>query len=239
MNTEGFGLADFELHHSRPIAPTRRLALGLQYLPCEPAPGPGGLLLAGIVAHFGPGLSEEDRAECELLMQQLAAGLRIVQPRIRHRLQTDRVGLLKSHHRLEADEDGPRFVLSSGAGSSLVHTLGALYAAANLPAAARGPVFAALRKALRWQAGLDASFVAHVNGGGGTPRNWKTLGSDPIAWALEILGFTAGEDPPNREIRKRFRDALRLAHPDHGGDEGDAAERIAELGEARRILLGS
>ncbi len=28
------------------------------------------------------------------------------------------------------------------------------------------------------------------------------------------------------------------AHPDHGGDAGDAAQRISELTEARRILLG-
>jgi curved DNA-binding protein CbpA len=30
---------------------------------------------------------------------------------------------------------------------------------------------------------------------------------------------------------------LRLAHPDHGGDADDAAERIAELTEARELLL--
>lgn len=239
MDSSGFGLADFELYHSRPIAPTRRLALGLQYLPCQPAPGPGGLLLAGLVAHFASELSEEDRGDALLLMSQLEAGLRIVQPRVRHRLQTDRVGLLKSHHRLEADVDGPRFVLSAGRGSPLVHTLGAMYAAANLPVLGQPPVFAVLRKAIRWQGGLDSGFVAHITGEGAAPRGWRTVGADPTAWALSVLGFEAGTDPAGREIRRRFREELRTAHPDHGGDESDAAERIAELSEARRILLGS
>lgn len=239
MDTSAFGLADFELYHSRPIAPTRRLALGLQYLPCRPAPGPGGLLLAGLVAHFTHELSEDDRGDALLLMAQLEAGLRIVQPRVRHRLQADRVGLLKSHHRLEADVDGPRFVLSVGRGSPLVHTLGAMYAAANLPEGSREAVFATLRKAMRWHGPLDAGFVARMTGAGGAPRSWTAVGSDPTEWALSVLGFQSGTDPAHRDIRRRFRDALRTAHPDHGGDEADAADRIAELGEARRILLGS
>ena len=238
MNATGFGLADFELFHSRPIAPTRRLALGLQYLPCRPAPGPGGLLLAAIVAHFGAELHEDDQAELSLLTQQVEAGFRIVQPRLRHRLQTDRVGLLKSHHRLEAGSQAPRFLLAAGSGSPLVHALGAVYAAGNLSDQARPIVFSVLRKAMRWQGGLDERFAAHISGGGHIPMGWKTLGSDPIAWALEVFGFGAEDEPSKREVRKRYRDALRLAHPDHGGVEADAAERIAELSEARRILLG-
>lgn len=238
MGADGFGLADFELYHSRPIAPTRRLALGLQYLPASPAPGPGGLLLAGIVAHFSDQLDEDDHAELLLLMQQVESGFRIVQPRLRHRLQTDRVGLLKSHHRLDAGADGPDFNLSSGSGSPMVHTLGAVYATANLPDGARAAVFTALRKALRWTGPLDRRFVASITGGGTSGGTWRALGNDPIAWALGVLGFPTGEDPSKRDIRRRYRDELRLAHPDHGGVEADAADRIAELGEARRILLG-
>lgn len=238
MNAAGFGLADFELYHSRPIAPTRRLALGLQFLPANPAPGPGGLLLAGIVAAFGAPLDDDDRAELLLLMQQVESGFRIVQPRLRHRLQRDRVGLLKSHHRLDAGPDGPNFNLTSGTGSPLVHSLGAVYAAGNLPAACQAEVFGALRKALRWTSALDGRFVAHISGGGATPAGWRSLGRDPVAWALSVLGFAEGEDPTKRDIRRQYRDALRVAHPDHGGDEGEAAERIAELSEARRILLG-
>src|SRR6202023_715892 len=45
-------LAELEVRHSRPIAPTRRLALGSLYLPTDPLPGFGGLLLAGLVGAF-------------------------------------------------------------------------------------------------------------------------------------------------------------------------------------------
>ena len=40
-------------------------------------------------------------------------------------------------------------------------------------------------------------------------------------------------------VQRRFRELLVEAHPDHGGDEIDAAARIEELTEARRILLGA
>jgi hypothetical protein len=43
--------------------------------------------------------------------------------------------------------------------------------------------------------------------------------------------------PSAAAVQRQFREMLRVAHPDHGGDVGDAASRIAELTEARRILL--
>jgi len=43
---------------------------------------------------------------------------------------------------------------------------------------------------------------------------------------------------PDREaIQRQFREMLRAAHPDHGGSSDGAADRIADLTEARRILL--
>jgi curved DNA-binding protein CbpA len=45
--------------------------------------------------------------------------------------------------------------------------------------------------------------------------------------------------PGRSEVQQRFRDLLRAAHPDHGGDTDDAAQRISDLTEARRILLAS
>jgi curved DNA-binding protein CbpA len=63
--------------------------------------------------------------------------------------------------------------------------------------------------------------------------------ADPRAWALEILGFPAGTiKPSKKEIQSKFREGLRTAHPDHGGNERDASRRIEDLGEARRVLLG-
>jgi hypothetical protein len=232
-----FELAEFELHHSRPIAPTRRLALGLQYLPCNPPPGPGGILLAGIVARYVDLLSDDDLADLEVLMHDIEAGRRIVQPRLRHRLQTDRVGLLKSVHHLRSDGEGPEFAFAADLGSPLVNALGAVYAAGNLPGEVRSPVFAALRRALRWQGPIDGGFVA-PRVGGNERAGWLLASSDPVSWALDVLGFDSEEEPSKREIRKRFRDQLRHAHPDHGADEVGAADRIADLAEARRILLG-
>ena len=237
MGDAVFELAEFELHHSRPIAPTRRLALGLQYLPCNPPPGPGGILLAGIVARYVDFLSDDDLADLEVLMHDIAAGRRIVQPRLRHRLQTDRVGLLKSVHHLRSDGEGPEFAFAPDLGSPLVNALGAVYAAGNVPAEFRTDVMSTLRRALRWQGPLGAGFIAHLTGGN-ERAGWLLANSDPIAWALEVLGFDAEEDPSKREIRKRFRDQLRHAHPDHGAEEAGAADRIADLAEARRILLG-
>ena len=54
--------------------------------------------------------------------------------------------------------------------------------------------------------------------------------------ALEVLGLTGlGDERP--EVQRSFRDNLLLAHPDQGGNSDGAAKRIAELTEARRILL--
>jgi len=232
-------LAELELFHSRPIAPTRRLALGRQNLPTDPAPGPGSVLLGGIAAGYGPRLDgdvEDD--EIELLMAQVEAGMRIVQPRLRHRLQVDRVGLLRSDLRLVAEASGPTFQFSTQ-GSALVCLLGAIYAAGRLGTAARHDAFAALRKGLRWRGPLDDRLVAHLTGrveGAG----WVLSSLDPIAWSLDVLGFAPTDGRPTKsQVRSRFRECLRLAHPDHGGAEAAAAQRIAELAEARRILLGA
>ena len=108
-------LAELEIRHSRAVAPTRRVALGELYLPCEPAPGFGGLLLAGIVAGRIGELDEDLRDDLDILLDDLERGRRIAQPRLRHRFQTDTVGLGRSRHKLvgvgeamelELDEDG-------------------------------------------------------------------------------------------------------------------------------------
>ena len=62
-------LAEIEIRHSRAVAPTRRVALGPYWLPTEPSPGYGGILLGGIVAaHLadsGEDLREEFLGEAE------------------------------------------------------------------------------------------------------------------------------------------------------------------------------
>ena len=98
-------LAELEVFHSRPIAPTRRVALGRLNLPVTPAPGFGGLLLGGVVAGHMPGLDPELFDDLHRLTLHLEAGHRIPQPRLRHRFQTDRIGLQRSVHRLRGEGD--------------------------------------------------------------------------------------------------------------------------------------
>jgi curved DNA-binding protein CbpA len=54
-------------------------------------------------------------------------------------------------------------------------------------------------------------------------------------WALDVLGL--GTTAGLKEVQRRYRTLLREAHPDHGGGIDEAADRIADLGAARRILL--
>jgi len=70
-------LAEIEIRHSRAVAPTRRVALGPHWLPTEPAPGYGGILLGGIVAaHLGE-VDGELREEFLGLVDDLEGGKRI------------------------------------------------------------------------------------------------------------------------------------------------------------------
>src|SRR6058998_3345203 len=106
-------LAELEIRHSRAIAPTRRIALGELWLPADPSPGFGGILLAGIVGASVSLLDDDLRDELDILIDDLERGRRIPQPRLRHRFQVDTHGLDRSHHRLvgegedlELDYDG-------------------------------------------------------------------------------------------------------------------------------------
>ena len=61
--------------------------------------------------------------------------------------------------------------------------------------------------------------------------------SSPLLWAREILELDAGEAVDAKQIQRSYRRLLRDAHPDHGAQEPDAADRIAELTRARDLLL--
>ena len=235
-------LAEIEIRHSRAVAPTRRVALGPHWLPTEPSPGYGGILLGGIVAAHIGAVDPELRDEYLGLIGDLDAGRRISQPRLRHRFQTDVVGLDRSRHKLigHAGDDLFRDVAFEleGNGRPVPQILGAAYAAARLHPDARPRVFAAIRRSTLWEDGANAELVTFLTDLTNVPPAWWRRFSTDERWALEVLGFGPDEDQPGRdEVQQRFRTLLRESHPDHGAEHEGAGQRILELTEARRILL--
>jgi len=234
-----------DICHSRPIAPTRRIAIGSSHLPFTPAPGLGGLLLAGIVSSSAPAVDPQLRSELVIILESLAHGNRIVQPRARHRLQTDLVGLTTSPQRLEIVDGRVTFKLEQRHASAVQLVLSAIYAAGRAPSGCRVLVIEAIRAALVWEQDLNQSFVSMIMGGqtGGFGASGQWL--DPVGWALEVLEIEVNHDiEPGLRWRpslvtQQFRNLLRQAHPDNGGEDALASRRISDLTEARRILLSS
>jgi hypothetical protein len=227
-------LAELEIWHTRPVTPTRRVALGHLVLPTDPAPGLGGVLLAAVVAAYLPDVDEELIPDLGRLIDQVARGERIVQPRLQHRYQVDRHGLAVSVHQLNGDADNVAFDLHS-MGRPLSQVLGAVYALERLDFDARRALAPVLHRALLWKGPIGPSFVADISG---ISRGDLVGMTDPRVWALDLLGFPMGTiKVTKREVMAHFRRKLRDAHPDHGGNNAAAGDTIERLGEARRILL--
>lgn len=230
-------LAELELWHSRPIAPTRRVALGRRLLPLEPAPGFGGLLLGGVVAEYVDVLDADLVTELSALLDDLQAGRKIAQPRLRHRFQVDHHGLARSRHRLLGHGDELEFAFDTK-GSPESQVLGAAYAVGSLDRSHRPAVMDVLRRALTWRGGdAGPELVSYLSGASGARARLAGAFAHPELWALTVLGFGDGTVPARREVQRRFRNLVRDAHPDSGGARDAAAQRIADLSEARDILL--
>lgn len=227
-------LAEIEVRHSRAIAPTRRIALGDIYLPVDPAPGFGGLLLAAVVGACSARLDDEARDGLDRLLVDLERGRRIAQPRLRHRFQTDTHGLDRSRHRLVGDGETMSLQLDDH-GALLPQVLGALYAAGRLSYAVRADVFSLLRRATRWEGRADERLLRYLSSDEAAYRPWRRDGDE--RWALTVLGFTTGTEPARSDILRHFRSLVREAHPDHGAAVDRASTRITDLTEAKRILL--
>lgn len=243
-------LAELEIWHSRPISPTRRVALGTSLLPTDPAPGAGGLLLGAVVAAHIRDLDSELLPELETLLRDLEHGRRIAQPRLRHRFQVDRVGLARSRHRL-IDRGGRLEATFDDHAGPASQVLGALYATSAMSPRARRAVVEVLRRSITWQGPVDETLFACLTGTRWTRSPASLVSRDPLTWALVTLRFADEtvldldaldtldtlETPSRKEVQRRFRELLRKAHPDHGGGAEDAGQRIIELSDARSILL--
>ena len=119
-------------------------------------------------------------------------------------------------------------------GSPLQQVLGAVYALERLGLNTRRVVAPSMRRAYRWRGPLGEAFISAMFGTSGSTLSAVT---NPTAWALDVLGFPPGTvKPSKREVAAQFRLRVRDAHPDVGGDARKAAQLIADLGEARRIL---
>ena len=233
-------VAEIEAFFSRSVAPTRRVAIGDLTLPSEGGSDAAAMLLGGLVARSSQALSSDDRNDLGRLLTDVELGRRIPQPRLRHRFQTDRIGLRRSSNRLVQDRGGFYHLdLDHEHGTPAQQALTAVYALRTLSGPGRTAAFEALRRAIYWQGGLGADLIGFLRVGSAASLYGPAANvGDPHSWARGVLGLLDTEPPYSRSVVKRsFREQLLVAHPDHGAEEEGAAERIRELDSARRILL--
>lgn len=229
-------LAELDVWHTRPAVPTRRVALGHMILPVDPPPGFGGILVGAIVAAHIVGVDDELVPDIHRLVNEVEAGTRIVQPRLRYRFQVDRHGLARSQHRMLGEGDELSFEFET-VGTDLAQVLGAIYAIERLAPEHRRRIAGVAQKAVRWRGPIGTGLIAHLAGS-------QTLAlealADPRSWALGILGFDLdAKTPSKRDVMARFRQRMRDVHPDHGGASADAAKAMSDLAEARRVLTST
>jgi hypothetical protein len=249
-------LAELNIRHTRRHMPTRRVAVDDGYLPTSGAAF-GGVLLGAVIAEHLSGLDEE---QVDALDRLVAGGKRgvLTVPRIalRYRLQRDTHGLDLSRHRITSaavERGSVRPVLELDLhGPPAPQVIGALMAASQLPPSGRTVAFRFVETAIARPGALPEGLEVHRRyqglpglrppGPGTTTRigagadEWAGVPSER-RWAMEVLGLHADHGIDRDDVQRRFRRLVRLAHPDHGAESTGAAERMAELAEARELLL--
>jgi hypothetical protein len=250
-------LAELDVRHTRRHQPTRRVALGDAYLPTSGAAF-GAVLLGAVVAEFVPAIDEEQLDALVRLVDDARRGISVPRIALRYRLQTDTHGLdLSRHHILAPDVEAglvrPRLELDLH-GPPTSQVIGALLGAASLPPSGRSIAFRAIDVALarpgylpeglevrRRRDGLPgvrppAPGLRTAGAADGVADGWRGVPSER-RWAMEVLGLSSDMAVARDDVQQRFRRLVRLAHPDHGAGTAGAAERIAELTDAREVLL--
>ena len=247
-------LAELNVRHTRRHMPTRRVALGDTYLPTS-GPAYGAVLVGAVVSEFVGELDEEQLELVPRLLHDAREGISVPRIALRYRLQTDTHGLDRSRHRIVAEattNDRPQVVLELDRhGRADPQVIGAVLAAAALPPSGRSIALRAIGAALREPRLPAGMAVRRLFEGApdlrafmpGAPRPmsgvvdvWTGIPADR-RWAMEVLGLHAEMAVERGDVQARFRRLVRLAHPDHGAESGRAAERLAELREARALLL--
>jgi hypothetical protein len=252
-------LAELNIRHTRRHMPTRRVAIDAGYLPTS-GPAFGGVLLGAVVAEHLPALDEDQLDALDRLVDVARrGGLSVPRIALRYRLQRDTHGLDRSRHRILAaslEQGRTRPVLELDLhGRAAPQVIGAVMAAAELPPSGRSVAFrfvdAAIARPGELPEGLE--ILRRLEGLPGTRPHapgegthaateadrdlWQSIPADR-RWAMEVLGLHAGLAIERDDVQRRFRRLVRLAHPDHGAEHDGAAERLAELSDARELLLG-
>ena len=248
-------LAELTVRHTRRHMPTRRVALGDRVLPTG-HPGFGSVLLACVAASTVGGLDEEQTEALDSFLREARSGLSVPRRALRFRLQLDTEGLAYSRHRLLGEGQGLVAELDVHGHHPVPQLLGVVMGAAAMATYPRQLALRAIETAIERPGvlpeGIAARWVTHIQqatgdfhaarpapaapGKGRATDVWWGVPAER-RWAMEVLGFTPDASLEREDVLRRFRRLVHLAHPDHGAAHGGAAERIVELGEARRVLL--
>ncbi|MGZ6995436.1 MAG: hypothetical protein ACXVIM_09510 [Acidimicrobiia bacterium] len=249
-------LAELNIRHTRRHMPTRRVALDASYLPMNGS-AHGAALLMAVVAENILGLDDEQRELLPKFMKSAADGFNVPRIGLRYRLQTDVHGLDLSRHRL-LEDSGMLVVELDVHGAPAPQVIGSIMAAAAMGATTRRKALLGIEAAIaqpgvipepllvrRLLHGVPSERPPLAAAGPVGPINGVTLPDaarwagipSERRWAMEVLGLGADMTVDRIDVQKRFRLLIRTAHPDHGGAPVGAAERIAELTEARELLL--
>lgn len=257
-------LSELNVRHTRRHQPYRRVALDPGYLPTN-GNAYGAVLLGAVVSEFVGGLDEEQQELLPRFVRDARKGdLDVPRIALRYRIQTDIHGLDRSRHRFLA-EPGRVIIELDVHAHPVPQVIGALMAAAAMGATSRAIAFRAIdanlarpgvlpegveiRRLLQGVPGAAPPPPGIYSTGSGTgfgpdgaggfdPELWRNVPAER-RWAMEVLGLHADTVVERTDVQRRFRRLLRVAHPDQGGTSRGAAERIAELREARELLLDS
>ena len=245
-------LAELVVRHTRRTMPTRRVALGTALLPMS-GTAFGALLLGAVVHNRVDSLDDDQLDLIPGLLHEASGGLAIPGIALWFRMQTDVQGLDRSRHRI-VEENGSIIVELDVHGAATPQIVGAIMAAATLPPTPRVAALQTIKNAVdgrfryprgvlirRLIAGIPAEvpWAPGVTWKRGKPSGesaWDGIDSQR-RWAMNVLGCAPEFALDRDDVNKRFRSLLRDAHPDSGGSGNAAAERIAELREARELLF--